>query len=91
MALSKLDLRLFGGFEARTADGAALSFPTKKAKALLAYLAVHPGKGHSRSSLAGLLWGVSGEEQARASLRQTLSYIRKSLAPTGEEHLVIDG
>lgn len=60
--MSKLDLRLFGGFEARTVDGAPLSFPTKKARALLAYLAIHPGKGHSRSSLAGLLWGGSGEE-----------------------------
>jgi len=84
-----LNLQLFGGFEARTADGAALSFPTKKTRALLAYLAAHPGKSHSRSDLASLLWGDSGDEQARASLRQTLSYLRKALTPTGQEHLIV--
>ena len=83
-----LNLQLFGGFEARTADGAALSFPTKKTRALLAYLAVHPGKSHSRNSLANLLWGDSADERARASLRQTLAYLRKALAPTGLDHLV---
>ncbi len=83
-----LNLQLFGGFEARTAEGAALSFPTKKTRALLAYLAVHPGKSHSRNSLANLLWGDSADEQARASLRQTLAYLRKALAPTGLDHLV---
>lgn len=86
--MPELNLELFGGFEARTADGAALSFPTKKTKALLAYLAAHPGKRHTRNSLANLLWGDSGDEQARASLRQTLAYLRKALAPTGLDHLV---
>jgi TolB-like protein/DNA-binding SARP family transcriptional activator/Flp pilus assembly protein TadD len=86
--MPELNLELFGGFEARTADGAALSFPTKKTKALLAYLAAHQGKSHSRSNLANLLWGDSRDEQARASLRQTLAYLRKALAPTGLDHLV---
>ncbi len=87
--MSELILKLLGGFEARAVGKAALSFPTKKTKALLAYLAAHPGKSHSRSDLANLLWGDSGDEQARASLRQTLSYLRKALTPTGREHLVV--
>ncbi len=87
--MKEMIVRLLGGFEARTAGDATLSFPTKKTKALLAYLSVHPGKSHSRSELAGLLWGDSGGEQARASLRQTLSYLRKALMPTGQEHLVV--
>jgi DNA-binding SARP family transcriptional activator len=87
--MPELILKLLGGFEARTVDEATLSFPTKKTKALLAYLAAHPGKSHSRSDLANLLWGNSGDEQARASLRQTLSYLRKALTPTGQEHLVV--
>jgi TolB-like protein/DNA-binding SARP family transcriptional activator/Flp pilus assembly protein TadD len=89
--MSDLNLELLGGFEARTADGESLSFPTKKTKALLAYLCAHPGKSHSRSEIAGLLWGNSAEEQARASLRQTLADLRKALAPTGCEHLVVKG
>ena len=87
--MKEMIVRLLGGFEARTAGDATLSFPTKKTKALLAYLSVHPGKSHSRSELAGLPWGDSGGEQARASLRQTLSYLRKALMPTGQEHLVV--
>lgn len=87
--MSDLNLELLGGFEARTADGESLSFPTKKTKALLAYLTAHPGKSHSRSQIAGLLWGNSADEQARASLRQTLADLRKALAPTGREHLVL--
>lgn len=87
--MSELVLNLFGGFEARTVGDVALSFPTKKTKALLAYLSAHPGKSHSRSNLANLLWGDSGDEHARASLRQTLSYLRKALLPTGRKHLVV--
>lgn len=86
-----LYLELLGGFEARTADGVSLSFPTKKTKALLAYLSAHPGKSHSRNELAALLWANSTEEHARASLRQTLACLRKALAPTGLEHLVTQG
>jgi TolB-like protein/DNA-binding SARP family transcriptional activator len=87
--MSDLNLQLLGGFEARTADGEPLSFSTKKTKALLAYLTAHPGTSHSRSVIASLLWGNSAEEQARASLRQTLADLRKALAPTGREHLVV--
>lgn len=87
--MSDLNLELLGGFEARTADGTSLSFPTKKTRALLAYLSAHPGKSHSRSEIASLLWGYTADEQARASLRQTLSCLRKALTPTGRKHLVI--
>ena len=45
--MSELNLKLLGGFEARTADGDSLSFPTKKTRALLAYLCTHLGKAHS--------------------------------------------
>lgn len=54
------------------ATGADLRLRGRKARALLAYLALHPGKPISRERLAGLLWGDRGEEQARASLRQAL-------------------
>lgn len=47
-----------------------------KGQALLIYLAV-TGQRHSRSALAGLLWGDMPEESARANLRLALSKLRK--------------
>lgn len=60
-------------------DGGEVRITTKKSWALLTYLAQSPGTGHSREVLAALLWPRSGEEQARASLRQELAVLRKIL------------
>lgn len=49
-----------------------------KGQALFIYLAV-TGQAHSRSALAGLLWGEMPEETARANLRLTLSKLRKAI------------
>ena len=77
--MAKLNLALLGGFQARLEAGAALVLPTRKAQALLAYLALPPGQAHPRDKLAALLWGGIREESARASLRQALFAIRKAL------------
>lgn len=68
--------------------GKALRLPTRKAWALLAYLAVHPGREMSREQLAGLLWGERSEEQARASLRQTLYELRNALGVAAADRLL---
>lgn len=52
--------------------GADLKPRGRKARAVLAYLALHPGKPVSRDRLTGLLWGDRADEQARASLRQAI-------------------
>ncbi len=52
-----------------------------KGQALLIYLAV-TGQPHTRTTLAGLLWGDLPEESARANLRLTLSKLRKFLPKT---------
>ncbi len=77
-----LRLTLFGGFSAAGADGAEIRLKSRKAKALLAYLALPPGKSRSREEIMALLWSDRGEAQARASLRQVLTGLRKDL---GEE------
>ena len=59
---------------------------TRKATALLAYLAV-TGRSHAREALAALLWPEYDDEHARAALRRTLSTLRAAL---GEPHLAID-
>jgi DNA-binding SARP family transcriptional activator/pimeloyl-ACP methyl ester carboxylesterase len=84
-------LQLFGGFRLEAGSGRAVTLATKKAKALLAYLALHPGQPQSRAKLAALLWQDSGEAQARESLRQTLTQLRKALAPEHAEILAVEG
>ena len=72
-----LRLKLLGGFEAESASGELAGLPSKKGRALLAYLAVERARPQSRETLATLLWGDTGEERARHNLRQALANIRK--------------
>ena len=65
-----------------TADEEAVPGISRKARALMAYLALQTGHSQSREKLAGLLWGGNGEPQARMNLRQTLSAIRRIYQPT---------
>ena len=74
-----MDLKLFGGFQLLGDTGQPVPLPARKAKALLAWLAMHPDQNHPRDRLALLLWEESGESQARHSLRQALSGLRKAL------------
>ena len=81
--MTQLAIIVLGGLEIRLARAnTPLELPTRKSKALLAYLALSPGMTRSREHLAGALRGRSAEEQARASLRQTLSSLRKVLSST---------
>ncbi len=81
--MAQLSLSLLGGFQARLDRGPLLALPAK-AQALLAYLAARPGQVHPRDKLAALLWGGTGQVQARRNLRHTLFDIRqavRSLSP----------
>ena len=69
-------LDVLGGFRATMPDGASAGLSTRKAEALLAYLACRAGEPQSRDQLAALLWGDRGERQARHSLSQSLSSLR---------------
>jgi predicted ATPase/DNA-binding SARP family transcriptional activator len=60
-------------------DGEPINVDTRKAIALLAYLAI-TGQRHSRDTLAGLLWPDYDQSHARATLRRTLSALNKALA-----------
>jgi len=85
MAMSAaLTLAVLGGFDLRLASGAAVSIarPRKKAQALLAYLALHPGQVHLRDKLATLLWPDMESSEARGNLRQALGALRTAV-PAG--------
>ena len=87
--MAVLTLHLLGGFKALNETGQEIAIPAKKSRALLAILALSPF-GASRDRLTTLLWSDRGEDQARSSLRQTLTLLRKELAAVGPNVLVID-
>ena len=83
---SRLAVFLFGPPRIERA-GTAVEPDTRKAIALLAYLAV-TGHAEGRDRLAALLWPDADDERARGALRRTLSALRTAL---GGEHLSSDG
>jgi DNA-binding SARP family transcriptional activator/TolB-like protein len=69
-------VRFFGAFSIADRDSHSLTPPSRKSRALLAYLLLSHGKSFQRERLAVALWGDRGDEQARASLRQALYELR---------------
>ena len=87
----RLTLTLLGGFQARLGSGPPVTLPTKKIQAFLAYLALPPGREHSRDKLAALLWGDLSQGHARNSLRQALFALRQAVAPARPACLRVEG
>ncbi|MDB5585566.1 MAG: hypothetical protein JWP26_536 [Devosia sp.] len=90
MGSPQLNLRLLGPFEARHRDGRLVEFDLKRARLLLAWLALRPRQSGSREEIAALLWSERSEAQAHQSLRQTLAIIRRALDDQAGEILKID-
>jgi DNA-binding SARP family transcriptional activator len=74
-----LRLDLLGDLQMHSDSGPLVNLSAKKSQALLAYLGVRPSQRVSRDKVAGLLWSSTGPEQARQSLRQLLSTLRREL------------
>lgn len=73
-----MKISFFGGFQAHRSGGEPFAFSSRKARALIAFLAVEAVRPQSRETLASLLWGNTGEERARHNLRQSLAKIRQA-------------
>jgi TolB-like protein/Tfp pilus assembly protein PilF len=71
-------LQLLGRFQLLSPSGAAVGIPSKKTQALIALLALADGESVPRGRLTGLLWADRGEDQARSSLRQAFTALRKT-------------
>jgi DNA-binding SARP family transcriptional activator/tetratricopeptide (TPR) repeat protein len=85
----RLVVRLLGDLQVRRGiSGAVVPVPARKVRALLAYLATHPGRAHPRDRLTALLWPDVPDSQARQSLRQALAGLRRAL--TSSRALVVD-
>ncbi len=76
--MPRLEIHLLGSPRIEL-EGVPIEVDTRKATALLAYLAV-TGESHSRESLAALMWPEYDDASARAALRRTLSALNKALA-----------
>jgi DNA-binding SARP family transcriptional activator len=85
--MSQLTLAFLGSPEVRQASR-AIPFATRKALALLVYLAVERGT-HARDKLTALFWPDATSRQGRTSLRTTLVYVRNALGEAAP-HLAAD-
>jgi DNA-binding SARP family transcriptional activator len=78
----RLSVSLVGRLTIRF-NGRLVELRTQKAGAVLSYLALTETKHESRERLVGLLWSRSGEEKARASLRQVVRELRSAFEDAG--------
>src|SRR4051812_35270246 len=78
-----LSVRLAGGLRLE-ADGVELPPPaSRRARGVLAYLALHPGP-QPRGRLAATFWPDVLDESARTSLRAALTELRRALGPAAD-------
>jgi DNA-binding SARP family transcriptional activator len=70
---------MLGSFRLHTSSGSSIAIKGKKNTALLARLLLEPSKHINRSDAEALLWSQRSSDQAKASLRQCLSELRKQL------------
>jgi TolB-like protein/DNA-binding SARP family transcriptional activator/tetratricopeptide (TPR) repeat protein len=85
-------IQLLGRFLIRLADAdeRLIPVPSRRRRALLAYLAMQPGYSETRERLATLLWGDVPDRQARQSLRQALVAMRADFAPFDVQPLRVE-
>ena len=79
--MAEIKLFLFGAPRLER-NGATAEADTRKAIALLAYLAL-TSQPQRRDTLAALLWPDHDQSSARGALRRTLSALNKALGGTG--------
>ena len=85
-----VEIRLLGT-PAVLSGGAPVAPGSRKATALLAYLAMRPDEPAAREHLAGLLWAESSSGQARANLRQALAQLRRLFRSFGVDPIKTPG
>lgn len=75
-----LRILTLGGLGIQLNDEPVGGFVSRKAEALLIYLALHP-REHARETLSNLLWDDLSQQQALSYLRTVLSSLQKQLTP----------
>lgn len=78
----RIRLRYLGVFSLSDSAGIQQRFPTRHAAVLVAYLAYHSDRVHSRDKLAEMLWPNADFDEQRNRFRVALSQARKLLEPS---------
>ncbi|WP_083975378.1 AfsR/SARP family transcriptional regulator [Herbidospora daliensis] len=76
-----MDVRLFGPMEVRDADGRQVELGTPKQRAVLAMLAIDPGRVVSLDRLIDELWSGEAPSSATGTLQAYVSQLRRALEP----------
>lgn len=83
-----LRVRMLGGFDIVSADGATIDITGRKPRALVALLARRPDRLVSRETLAAQLWPDVSPAKAKTSLRQALKQIRRKLGTSADRQTI---
>lgn len=94
-----IDFRVLGPLELKGPDGEEILSVLSQGKrvALLTYLALATDQGfRRRDTIIGLFWPEMDQERARAALRKSLHFLRRSLGEKalrtrGDEDVALDG
>ena len=78
----RIRLRFLGVFSLTDTAGIQQRFPTRHAAVLVAYLAYHSDRVHSRDKLAEMLWPNADFDEQRNRFRVALSQARKLVEPS---------
>jgi DNA-binding SARP family transcriptional activator/TolB-like protein len=76
-------IALFGKMQVDDAAGRSILPRSRKARALLAILALSPNRAILRSQTIALLWSLREKDQGRASLRQAVHDLQHALSAAG--------
>ncbi|MBG0828906.1 AAA family ATPase [Planomonospora sp. ID67723] len=76
-----MEIRLFGPVEVVDAEGRAVGLGTRKQRAVLAMLALEPGRVVSLDRLIDELWAGEAPSGATGTLQAYISHLRRALEP----------
>lgn len=82
-----LRISVIGGASFKYA-GREIGLRNRKARAMLAYVAMHEAGEEQRERLAGLFWSEFSEQNARQTLRQAVHELREAMLAAGCDALV---
>ncbi|MGZ9098176.1 MAG: AfsR/SARP family transcriptional regulator [Brevundimonas sp.] len=86
--MQTLRVQLFGHLKVAAGSGAAVRFPTRKSRALLAYVALKRERRANRLAVVGDLWPESDEERAHRALNTELWRLKTALRDSGADPAV---
>lgn len=88
--MSAIRVNLMGEFQCVTKGGQILEISAAKDQGLLAILIMSDAFASTRSRIIDILWSSRSDDQARASLRQSLWSLKKAFGETADDLLQVD-